>query len=58
VLVQNSDDLLFRKAIVPDALVLVVGKNQHQTGLRPWARSGAEKAPRAASIRYSSQSQN
>jgi hypothetical protein len=34
-LLQNSDDLLFRKAIALHALVLVLGQNELQTGLSP-----------------------
>src|SRR5437868_3963633 len=38
VLLQNSDDLLFRKAAALHALVLVVGQNELQTGLSPWGK--------------------
>ena len=35
VLLQNPDDLLFRKAVALHALVLVLGQNELQTGLSP-----------------------
>jgi hypothetical protein len=38
VLLQNPDDLLFRKAIALHALVLVVGQSELQTGLSPWGK--------------------
>ena len=34
-MLQNPDDLLFRKAIALHALVLVLGQNELQTGLSP-----------------------
>ncbi|MCA1365767.1 hypothetical protein I6F14_36580, partial [Bradyrhizobium sp. IC3069] len=34
-LIQNPDDLLFRKAAALHALGLVVGQNELQTGLSP-----------------------
>ena len=34
-LLQNPDDLLFRKAIALHALVLVLGQNELHTGLSP-----------------------
>jgi hypothetical protein len=34
-LLQNPNDLLFREAAALHALVLVVGKNELQTGLSP-----------------------
>ena len=38
ILLQNPDDLLFRKAAALHALVLVVGQNELQTGLSPWGK--------------------
>src|SRR6516225_5038500 len=38
VLLQNPDDLLFRKAAALHALVLVVGPSELQTGLSPWGK--------------------
>jgi len=35
VLLQNPDDLLFRKAAALHALVLVLGQNELQSGLTP-----------------------
>jgi hypothetical protein len=37
-LLQNPDDLLFRKPAALHALVLVVGQNELQTGLSPWGK--------------------
>jgi hypothetical protein len=37
-LLQDSDDLLFRKAATLHALVLVWGQNELQTGLSPWGK--------------------
>jgi hypothetical protein len=47
VLVQNSDDLLFRKAIVPDALVLVVGKNQTSNWTTPVGKVRRREGPQS-----------
>jgi len=42
VLLQNPDNLLFRKVVALHALVLVMGQNELQTGLSPWGKvSGA-----------------
>jgi hypothetical protein len=38
VLLQNPDDLFFRKAAALHALVLGVGQSELQTGLSPWGK--------------------
>ncbi len=38
VLLQNPDDLLFRKATALHALVLVLGQSELQTGLSSWGK--------------------
>jgi hypothetical protein len=37
-LLQDPDDLLFRKTIAIHALVLVVGQSERQTGLSRWGK--------------------
>jgi hypothetical protein len=50
-LLQNPDDLLFRKAAALHALVLVVGQNELQTGLTPWGKVPSKRARQTARIR-------
>nr|WP_157158492.1 recombinase family protein [Bradyrhizobium sp. WSM1253] len=49
-LLQDPDDLLFRKAAALHALVLVVGQNELQTGLNP---RGKVRSSRRCATRYS-----
>jgi hypothetical protein len=53
-LLQNPDDLLFRKAAALHALVLVVGQNELQTGLSPGGKVSAvvsSQSPENGNIR-------
>ncbi|WP_225174768.1 MULTISPECIES: hypothetical protein, partial [unclassified Bradyrhizobium] len=43
VLLQDPDNLLFRKAATLHALVLVVGQNELQTGLSPGGKVSAKR---------------
>jgi len=42
VLLQNPDDLLFRKAIALHALILVAGQSELQSGLSRWGKVTSE----------------
>ena len=54
VLLQNPDDLLFRKTIALHALVLVMGQSELQTGLSPWGKVRAPQSePDAFKTRFS-----
>src|SRR5262245_23402591 len=50
-LLQDSDDLLFRKAASLHALVLVLGQNELQTGLSPRGKVTLEEGLRAVNDR-------
>src|SRR4051794_10071081 len=58
-LLQNPDDLLFRKATTLHALVLAWGQNQLQTGLSPRGKVNLSAVPtRLAKSRYTESSVN
>nr|GAJ37577.1 insertion element ISR1 hypothetical 30.8 kDa protein A [Bradyrhizobium sp. DOA9] len=46
-LLQNPDDLFFRKSAALHALVLVVGQSELQTGLSPWGKVTVASAARS-----------
>ncbi|WP_194468750.1 hypothetical protein [Bradyrhizobium sp. CCBAU 53340] len=46
VLLQNPNNLFFRKPASLHALVLVMGQSELQTGLRPWGKVTVDDAGR------------